>query len=192
MNPPTISDPEVQALAAMAGTMQVDYESDDVAWRGSPFNWIRARPSRQKGTIGENLVAGYVASKGFNVARSPDSQADRVIEGKRAEIKFSMLWASGTYTFQQLRDQRYEIAICLGISPFDAHLWVVEKAEIMRRWELSDGVVSQHGGNEGTDTAWLTVDPTAPHSWLRPYGGTLAAGVRVLSGLTGFSGQARR
>ena len=38
------------------------------------------------------------------------------------------------YKFQQLRDQNYEFAICLGISPFSAHCWVLPKAEIMDRW----------------------------------------------------------
>ncbi len=27
-----------------------------------------------------------------------------------------------------------EYAVCLGISPFDAHCWVLPKAEIVDRW----------------------------------------------------------
>ncbi len=69
------------------------------------------------------------AAKGLAVERSRDSEADRVIAGVRVEIKFSTLWRDrGGYTFQQLRDQNYEVAVFLGISPFDAHCWVVQGA----------------------------------------------------------------
>lgn len=89
----SITDPEVRILAALSLAMMVDYSTDDGRWAGSPFDWIRGRPPRQKGAIAEKLVAGWLATKNFNVARSPDSDADRLIEGKRAEIKFSALWA---------------------------------------------------------------------------------------------------
>lgn len=53
-----IQDPEVQALAAISATLHVDYKSDDLMWEGSPFGWIKRRPSRQVGAIGEKLIAG--------------------------------------------------------------------------------------------------------------------------------------
>jgi hypothetical protein len=114
------------------------------------------------------------------VTRSPDSDADRLVNGRRAEIKFSTLWKSGVYKFQQLRDQNYEFVICLGVSPNDAHCWVIPKAEIMRRWGARDGVVPQHGGSGGTDTAWLSFDVASVPPWLAAYGGTLAQAARVL------------
>ena len=63
-------DPEVQILAAISATLQADYAADDAAWQGSPFAWLRSCPSRQKGAIGEKLVAGWLAARGFNVART--------------------------------------------------------------------------------------------------------------------------
>lgn len=184
---PSISDPEVQALAAISATLESDYTENDAAWRGSPFAWIRSRPSRQKGAIGERLVAGWLAARGFNVNRSGDSDADRVIEGKRVEIKFSTLWESGSYTFQQLRDQRYDLAICLGVSPFDAHCWVLEKTTILHEWRVTHNLTSQHGGASGSDTAWMTVDPGAVPTWLRSHGGTLRQGLAEVTRLTGFN-----
>ena len=103
----------------------------------------------------------------------------------RAEIKFSTLWASGSYKFQQLRDQDYAFAICLGVSPFNARCWIIEKPEIMRRWALKEGIQSQHGGTDGSDTAWLTVDPSDVPFWLIERGGTLRKAVEVLAQLTG-------
>ena len=178
-----ITDPEVQTLAAIAATLEVDYASKELAWHGSPFAWIKTRPSRQVGVIGEKLVAGWLAARDCDVVRSPDSEADRVINGRRAEIKFSTLWEAGFYKFQQIRDQNYEFAICLGVSPFDAHCWAIPKSILMKRWQRGD-IESQHGGRRGSDTAWLTVTIGREQPWLREWGGSLGAGVRKVLAIT--------
>ena len=122
-----ITDAEVHVLASIATVLKTEYVREGIAdpWAGSPFAWVRTMPSRRVGKIGEQLVSGWCAAKGLDVLRSPDSEADRIIGSRRVEIKFSTLWESGTYTFQQFRNQNYEYAICLGISPFDAHCWVL-------------------------------------------------------------------
>ena len=173
-----IEDPEVQMLATIASTLRSDYdEAPDDPWTGSPFAWIRTRPSRQRGKIGEQLVAGWCAAKGLDVTSSRDSEADRVIAGRRVEIKFSTLWKSGIYKFQQFREQDYEFAICLGISPLDAHCWVISK-EVLRQYVI--GHTPQHTGRGGTDTFWLSVKPAEPHPWLAACGGRLAAAYEIL------------
>lgn len=184
MNIRRISDADVQLLASIASTLHPDYAADDLAWEGSPFAWIRSRPSRQRGAIFEKLVAGFLAAKDFDVVRSPDSEADRVINGLRTEIKSSTLWKNGGYKFQQFRDQNYDVAVCLGVSPFDAHCWVIPKSLIMQNWGTAEGLSSQHGGRLGTDTAWLSVDPENVQSWLRQYGGTLGDAAAVLTGVS--------
>lgn len=85
----SITDPDVQLLAAIAGGLESDYviPAENDPWTGSPFAWIRSRPSRQKGKIGEQLVAGFSAAKELDVVASGDSQADRVIAGKRIGSK---------------------------------------------------------------------------------------------------------
>lgn len=179
--------PEVRILAGLASTLEADYTSDDTAWAGSPFAWIRTRPSRQVGAIGEKLVAGWLATRDFNVSRSPDTEADRIIESKRVEIKFSTLWKNGSYKFQQLRDQNYEFAICLGISPFDAHCWVLPKSVILDQWRNRGGLRTQHGGTGGVDTAWLSVVPTEVPRWLSQHGGSMRTGLAQIAALTGFA-----
>lgn len=178
-----ITDPDVQLLASISGTIQQDYvtEGED-PWEGSPFEWIvRTGSSRRKGAIGEKLVAGWAAAKGLDVTRSPNSQADRVIEGHLVEIKFSTLWENGTYTFQQVREQAYNVLFCLGVSPFDAHAWVVPK-DVLREHVI--GVTGQHTGASGQDTAWMkNVSAANPPVWLRPYGGTLREAFAVLKSL---------
>lgn len=172
-----IADAEVSILAGIAGMLQSDYLRPEVEqrWSGSPFAWIRTQPSRRVGKIGEQLVSGWCAAKGLDVQASGDSEADRIIRGHRVEIKFSTLWESGSYTFQQIRDQNYAHVICLGVSPFAAHCWAIPKA-IVR-----ENIAPQHGGHQGTDTLWFSVDPNAPHPWLRSFGGTLQQAFRVVS-----------
>lgn len=161
--------------------MQGDYPGHGPAdpWQGSPFAWIRTRPSRQRGKIGEQLVAGWCAAKDLDVVRSPDAEADRIIAGRRVEIKFSTLWESGVYAFQQIRDQNYEYAICLGLSPFDAHCWVISK-RVLRQHVIHH--TPQHTGRGGTETFWLHFQVAAPPAWLRSCGGRLADAYRILTG----------
>lgn len=74
-------DPDAQLLAALSLELERDYASStDESWAGTPFAWVRTMSSRRRGAIGEKLVAGWFAAKGANVVRSPDSEADRIIE----------------------------------------------------------------------------------------------------------------
>jgi len=174
-------DPEFDLLASIAATLKNDYIREGIAdpWLGSPFAWILSGPSsRQKGAIGEQLIAGWCAAKGLDVIRSKNSDADRIIGGRKVEIKFSTLWQSGVYKFQQLRDQDYEYVICLGISPQRANCWAIPKDVIMIH------TTPQHAGQRGSDTRWLTFPAERPPEWLSSYGGSLSQAFRVLQGNT--------
>ena len=173
-----ITDPEVKLLAGLATTLEPDYvRGADDPWNGSPFKWILSISSRQKGAVGEALVAGWSAAKGFDVVRTGDSAADRVIEGHRVEIKFSTLWASGGFKFQQIRDQRYEYCFCIGVSPFDAQAWLLPK-DVLREHVI--GHMGQHTGASGRDTAWLGFPADKPYDWMKPYGERLQDVERLL------------
>lgn len=167
-----IEDPEVRLLAGLATTLEPDYVQDTAAWEGSPFRWIKTSlPSRTVGAVGEALVAGWAAAKGFDVTRTGDSEADRIINGHRVEIKFSTLWANGGYKFQQIRDQRYDFCFCLGVSPFDAHAWLIPKSVLE---EHVIGHMGQHSGARAQDTAWLGFKVGAAYPWMEEHGGRLA------------------
>jgi len=172
LSPFKSSDSESILLGKISEELQSEYESDDDQWIGSPFAWIKTRPSRQVGAIGERLVQNWAKSKGFKVTRTGDSDADRMIQGHRVEIKFSTLWKdNGIYKFQQIRDQDYEYCFCLGVSPFEAHAWLIPKDELV---VPRPGLSYQHGGADGRDTKWLSFEAINPPSWLKPFGGTLA------------------
>lgn len=182
---------EYQELAGISLSLKSEYVGDNSQWKGSPFEWIRQCSPRAKGAIGEKIVSGWLAMHEFNVQRSPDSQADRIIEGLRVEIKYSMLWDNGTYLFEQIRDQNYDFAIFLGVSPFDAHCWVVPKSDLMRLWKSEHRISSQHGGHDGGDTAWVRLSPSGnsavDDNALAEYGNGLKDALERISALTGYS-----
>lgn len=180
----SIQDQDVRQFADLAVAMEAEYEKAEDAWRTSPFGWIKTKPSRQIGSIGELLVERFCLAKGLAVKRSGNSDFDRLISGVRVEIKFSTLWDGGFYKFQQIRDQQYDAVFCVGVSSQDAHAWLIPKAVIMAARNHEAGIVSQHGGQAGSDTAWLTVWPSTPHDWLKAYGGTLNKAVTLLEGMS--------
>lgn len=174
----TYSDAESQLMARLSENLMPEYPLNDSMWEGSPFSWIRTRPARQVGAIGEKLVSSWCEQKNFLVQRTGDSDADRLINGIRVEIKFSTLWTENKiYKFQQIRDQEYEYCFCLGVSPFAVHAWFIPKAEICK--PRPPALVHQHGGVDGRDTLWLSFQADSPPSWLAKFGGTLE-GVEAL------------
>ena len=175
------NDTELESLFSIAKSLKSSYVRDEQSdpWANSPFAWIKSRPSRQVGKIGEQLVAEWCKQKQFIVSKSGDSEADLVLNGHRIEIKFSTLWESGVYTFQQLRDQSYEFAFLLGLSPFAAHGWFVSKV-VLQQYVI--GHTPQHAGKAGSDTYWMTFPPATPPNWLTPYGGTMSQVYKLCNG----------
>ena len=172
-------DPEVRALAHLLDAEQERRPRTD-RWAESPFAWLAPwPPAKTKGEIFESVIQRWCEEMGLTVERPGDSEADRVIGGRRFEIKGSTLWKNGRYTFQQIRKQNYEALICLGVSPREAHCWIIPKAVVLEQWEAG-GIKPQHGGRRGQDTAWLKIHPSRPDKWLRDCGGSLAEAKRVL------------
>ena len=180
-------DREVVALVRLFDAEKAARQPEGGAWRHSPFGWLNSwPPSKTKGAIFEAVVHRWCEEMGLKVGPTGDSEADRVIGGRRFEIKGSTLWGA-SYKFQQLRDQNYDAVICLGVSPFDAHCWVVPKEIVRGKWAAGE-IGSQHGGRSGRDTAWLWVDPEAPQEWLNEWGGSLSEARRVLREYLSASG----
>ncbi len=174
-------DPEFALLASAANFIKKDIEKDFSGWESSPFEWILKLPTGSKGKLGKLLVYQWCAVKGLSLDKSPDSEADMLINGHRVEVKFSTLWKVGIYKFQQIRNQNYEYSVCLGISPFEAHCWVINKS-LLNKHVI--GHLGQHTGSKGQETAWLTVKPNNPLPWLVSCGGTLDLAFQVLKGLS--------
>ena len=164
-------------LATAANYIRDDIQKKKTEWEDSPFRWVIGLPAGTKGKLGALLIRQWCILKGLTIDRSPDSEADLLVNGHRVEVKFSTLWQEGIYKFQQIRDQNYEVIICLGISPHDAHCWVIDKAKLR---EKVIGHMGQHTGKGSKETSWLTVDPTSPPDWLTEFGGSLSEAYDIL------------
>ena len=176
-------NPDVREIVRITESLHNDYSSSNLAWKESPFAWIKSLPSKTVGKVGEQIIERWCSTHNFDVESSPDSEADRIINGLRVEIKFSTLWQTGIYMFQQLRDQAYDVVICLGFSPFNVHCWVLSKKLVLEKWGSGE-IRSQHGGSRGQDTAWLSVNPNNPQIWLTPPSGRPAEAIQVLRQFT--------
>jgi hypothetical protein len=159
-------------ISGITNQLFSSYKKDCDMWKDSPFKWIKEQSSRTIGAIGETVVEKWLTSNGCCVKRSPDSEADRIVDGKRVEIKFSTLWSGGFYKFQQIRDQNYDFIVLFGVSPFDCHCWVVKKDEIIRM--RNEGIIEgQHTGSGGKDTSWIQLYPNNENENFRMYGNSL-------------------
>lgn len=168
-------DTASQALEAAVAATRLRFEDgEDPAWAASPYAWLRRLPSSRRGAAGAAVVEAVLVGLGRQVGPSPDCEADRLVDGRRVEVKLSTLWASGEFRFQQLRDQNYESVAMLGVAPFEVRLWWVPKAVA---WERA---APQHCGAKGSDTRWLRFAAAAPPAWLGAFGGELADAVRVI------------
>jgi hypothetical protein len=176
-----ITTADFDLLATAATFIRKDFEKETSMWAGSRFEWVLKLPSGSKGKLGKLLVKQWCAIKDLTIDRSPDSEADMLINGHRVEIKFSTLWESGIYKFQQIRDQNYEYSVMLGISPFTAHCWVVKKS-VLKQYVI--GHTGQHTGSKSKETAWLAVNPNDPPTWLSKYGGSLDEAYNILKALS--------
>ena len=172
-----MSDKEFDAFASIADSVKSDYIKKDNPWVDSPFSWIMNLPPRSRGKLGEKLIASWCAARGLDTNRVGDSDADIIINGNRVEVKFSTLWESGIYAFQQIRDQEYDQLVCLGISPEKGHCWVLSKEILL---EHVIGHRPQHGGKDGRDTFWLQVDQNNVEGWMENFGGSLEKGLENL------------
>lgn len=169
---------DFEALARISSDVEQDLgDAGEDVWGGSPFAWIRTRASRTRGAIGERMVSQLCREAGLEVTRPTSSQSDRRIAGVNVEIKTSTLWAAGMYRFSQIRDQDYDFALFLGLSPFEVHMWLAPK-DVLRAHVI--GHLGQHSGAGSQETAWFGFEPEAPPSWLAPYGPTSARVLELL------------
>ena len=66
-----IADEEVRMRGAISGGLQPEHvdEGPD-PWEGTPFAWIKTRPSsRQRGQIAEELIAGRAEARDLGAMR---------------------------------------------------------------------------------------------------------------------------
>ena len=168
-------------LARIADDLGLGYPQQKAEWEGSPFEWIvHFLSSSEKGAVGKQLVRNLLAQHEFTVSKTTSKNSDMTVNGHTVAVKFSTLWKNEVYTFQQIRNQDYDILLCLGISPKNAHAWVARTSDIA--WNT---IAHQHGGKRGKDDWWVSVaPPTSSHAWMRPQNGNLFGMIMELRRIT--------
>ena len=129
-------------------------------YNGSPFQIYKEMSSKRKGKYFEMIVAEYCQHLGCGVKRAENSEHDRIISGKKVEIKGSMLWEGHDELFrwQQIRPAHdYDIMVFLAMYPDRIDLFASTKKEVsdfvQKQDEDGNFVYNQHGGktkNSGT------------------------------------------
>ena len=173
-------DEQYLMLAASITHLQDEFEENNI-WQNSPFEWILNADAAQKHLIACHLVETWCKHNHFSVEKFDDSGDFCIIQGNKVAIKFSLLSDDGMYQFEQIRDGDFDTVLCFGISPKEAHCWVVSKSILVQN---AIGHLGQHTGLSGQDTVWFPVNPNKPPVWLNPCGGTLDEAFTVLKNLS--------
>lgn len=144
-------------------------------WDDSKFNWIRGLPSASKGAIGRDIGSGLLFAYGF----TPSSYKYSLrVNGHAVLVRVATKWKGSIVKFQNIRDTDFAHVLCIALYPHKAYAWLIPKNEIWHNNNVRAdraGVKRQHKGAD----AWLSVDPTKPYDWMKPYGGTIDEMVKV-------------
>lgn len=164
------SERDLEFLTLILRGLESNYPGTQ-AWDESPFKWVLAQPSATKGSIGRQLVIAWANLHGlFPRQVSLEHQTYLELNDVLIQVKFSTLWDTGYYRFQQIRDKGYNYSLCFGLAPFDMNAWLIPK-------QLLDihviGTKGQHTGAGSGETWWFEVSPSGPPSWLQECGGQL-------------------
>ena len=106
------------------------------------------------------------------------------INNKLIQIKTSSLWQGGFYKFQQIRPtDNFDLLFCFGVSPRDAHCWIIERSLIITDCSLLmedlEGLKYQHANEKVT--GWLQIAHLKNIGWLNPSDGKLDKALEVLN-----------
>lgn len=183
IRPPDAAEPHFNQLSDFATALEAQYRARMPDWHGSPFSWITNCPPARRGSVGKQLISNLLENQEFLISPCRGRGADRIVNGSRMAMKFSMMWEGERYVFQQIRDENYDLMFCLGVCPHEAHAWVFAKDFLLENRGGLEGFTFQHRGQRGRDTAWIHVDPSNPQPWLRQHGGTLSEAIDRLAHL---------
>jgi hypothetical protein len=141
-------------------------------YRGSQNDWFKILSSKRKGKAGELMVGAALEREGVDVWSSKQARKGKLVDTSvklsdydlylktlelRAEVKTSTMWGEGkNFTFQQIRNQEYDIIIFQFVLPNEVKLFYCTKEDAVN-YIMIDGH-GQHGGGKATETFWITFD----------------------------------
>jgi hypothetical protein len=150
-------------LIAETNTYQGYVSASEVnPYNGSSLQLFQQMSSKKKGAAFEHLITEVLRRRGYDVTKPSNSDHDRIINGKKVEIKGSLGWVTNGvishYRFQQIRQsQDYEIVLFAFFTPDGLVLKGCTKQTAMEHLSIQDDEGNfphnQHGGkrvNSGT------------------------------------------
>jgi len=145
------------------------------AWKNSPFKEFYDLVGKTKGAIGELLYEEYVTKKGCHVKRSLSPEFDRVVDGRKKEIKLSFQWKgkAGSFRWQQIRPiHQWDDIVFIAIYPNRIEFYEADKETILEHViienDKGEWVNNQHGGRKvNSGTFWITGTPQ-DFPWMKP------------------------
>lgn len=154
----------------------VNNQKQEDPYANSPFLGLKSLSSRTKGAIFEKIVEEKLIEEGYCVASPKSSEYDRLVNGKRVEIKGSFLWGTSSYfKWQQLRpEQSYDYAIFLAVYPDRIDFFGATKKDIdsyvLQKDSCGNFRHAQHGGNKGVspNTFLISGSPSDHKGLLTP------------------------
>jgi len=132
-------------------------------WKGTPFEGYVFISPKQKGEFGERFVSKFMTLAGYNVERAKTSTAghDRVIDGIRTEIKFSLATRKkkggvnkDKFLLNHMSECKdWERLIFFGINykEEDCRLIWFTKEDFVKHINSSDRVIRHQQAGEGGD-----------------------------------------
>ncbi len=145
---------DFKSLAVTASMLQNESKEINELWKNSPFEWLHYLRSSQKEKIGKELILSWLKSEGVMLE----------LNKQKVSLKFSTLFADGKYDFREISKDNYDHLLCFGISPFEAHAWVFERADLLAHL------------NEDR----ITLNPRKLPTWVNKAEGSLKSAIEYL------------
>ena len=127
-------------------------------WIGSNFEGYLSINNKSKGIFGEHFVSKIMEKKGSQVCRRINSSHDRMIDGYKTEIKFSLSQKKNKFLFNHIACHKdWERIILLGVNP-NNHVrmnWIY-KEDFIKNIQSDNCVFNrQQGGKKGENDDFM-------------------------------------
>ena len=131
-------------------------EAEDQRYINSPFRHLKNLHAKQKGKRYEAITEQVLKKMGKSVGKPQNTDHDRIVDGKKVEIKGSSLNKnSDNFSFLQIRpNQDYEVMYFSMFYPNEFVIMSMDKETILKN--IKNGVFKkQHGGNKADSGTFL-------------------------------------
>ena len=131
-------------------------EKEDPRYIDSPFRNLKNLHAKQKGKRYEQITEQVLKKMGKRVGRAVNTDHDRIVNGKKVEIKGSTLNKNvNHFSFLQIRpDQDYDLLYFSMFYPDGFYIMYMDKDTIMQNVKRGT-FKKQHGGNKAESGTYL-------------------------------------